>query len=276
MVLKAIDHIDEIVALIKKSKSPDEARIGLIEKFSFSDVQAQAILDMRLQRLTGLERDKLDNELKELKKFIKYLQDLLGSSTMQLEKIIEESTEIKTKYGDERRTEIIQGEEGEIEDDLIADEEMMVTITNQNYIKRIPPETYKAQKRGGMGIKGMTTNEEDFVSHLFTADTKSFMLIFTNLGKVYWLKVHQIPEGTRTSRGKTLASLLNLSPVEKSLFRACCEKLRLRRHDCNGDQAGRDQENRAFGILSPSRRRHHSYRESWRHSCECFSKHRRK
>ncbi len=215
-LLKAIDHIDEIVALIKKSKSPDEARIGLIEKFSFSDVQAQAILDMRLQRLTGLERDKLDNELKELKKFIKYLQDLLGSSTMQLEKIIEESTEIKTKYGDERRTEIIQGEEGEInEDDLIADEEMMVTITNQNYIKRIPPETYKAQKRGGMGIKGMTTNEEDFVSHLFTADTKSFMLIFTNLGKVYWLKVHQIPEGTRTSRGKTLASLLNLSPVEK-------------------------------------------------------------
>ena len=215
-LLKAIDHIDEIVALIKKSKNPDEARAGLVAKFGFSEVQAQAILDMRLQRLTGLERDKLDAELKELRKFIKYLQDLLASATMQLEKIIEESNEIKEKYGDKRRTEIISGEEGEInEDDLIADEEMIVTITNQGYIKRIPPDTYKAQKRGGMGIKGMTTNEEDFVSHLFSADTKSSMLVFTNLGKVYWLKVHQIPEGNRTSRGKTLASLLGLSNVEK-------------------------------------------------------------
>ncbi len=214
-LLKAIDNIDEIVALIKKSKNPDEARTGLISKFDFSEVQAQAILDMRLQRLTGLERDKLDNELKELKKLIKYLMDLLASPKMQLEKIIEESTEIKEKYGDKRRTQIIR-DEGEIdEEDLIADEEMMVTVTNQGYIKRVPPETYKAQRRGGMGIKGMTTNEEDFVTHLFTADTKSYMLIFSNLGKVYWLKVHQIPEGTRTSRGKTLASLLNLSSVEK-------------------------------------------------------------
>ncbi len=215
-LLKAIDNIDEIVALIKKSKSPDEARTGLISKFSFSEVQAQAILDMRLQRLTGLERDKLDAELKELRKLIKYLQDLLASAKLQLEKIIEESNEIKEKYGDKRRTEIISGEESEInEEDLIADEEMIVTITNQGYIKRIPPDTYKAQRRGGMGIKGMTTNEEDFVSHLFTADTKSFMLVFSNLGKIYWLKVHQIPEGTRTSRGKTLASLLGLSNVEK-------------------------------------------------------------
>ena len=215
-LLKAIDHIDEIVALIKKSKNPDVARAGLVATFGFSEVQAQAILDMRLQRLTGLERDKLDAELKELRKLIKYLQDLLASAKLQLEKIIEESNEIKEKYGDKRRTEIISGDEGEInEEDLIADEEMIVTITNQGYIKRIPPDTYKAQKRGGMGIKGMTTNEEDFVSHLFTADTKSFMLVFSNLGKVYWLKVHQIPEGTRTSRGKTLASLLGLSNVEK-------------------------------------------------------------
>lgn len=214
-LLKAIDHIDEIVALIKKSKNPDEARSGLIAKFQFSEVQAQAILDMRLQRLTGLERDKLDGELKELRIFIKYLQDLLGSDRLQLEKVIEESTEIKEKYGDKRRTEII-ADEGEInEEDLIADEEMIVTITNQGYIKRVPPETYKAQKRGGMGIKGMTTNEEDFVTHIFTADTKCFILVFTNLGKVYWLKVHQIPEGTRTSRGKTLAGLLNFSSVEK-------------------------------------------------------------
>lgn len=215
-LLKAIDHIDEIVALIKKSKNPDEARAGLMAKFQFSEVQAQAILDMRLQRLTGLERDKLDAELKELKKLIKYLQDLLASAKLQLEKIIEESKEIKEKYGDERRTQITGDEDSEItEDDLIADEEAIVTITNQGYIKRVPPETYRAQKRGGMGIKGMTTNEEDFVSHLFTADTKSTLLVFTNLGKVYWLKVHQIPEGTRTSRGKTVASLLSLNAVEK-------------------------------------------------------------
>ena len=215
-LLKAIDHIDDIVALIKKSKNPDEARNGLMKQFQFSELQAQAILDMRLQRLTGLERDKLDKELGELRTLIKYLKDLLASDKLQLEKIIEESTEIKEKYGDKRRTEIIADEDGETnEEDLIADEEMMVTITNQGYIKRIPPETYKAQKRGGLGIKGMTTNDEDFVSHLFTADTKSFLLVFTNLGKVYWLKVYQIPEGTRTSRGKTLAGILGLSNVEK-------------------------------------------------------------
>jgi DNA gyrase subunit A len=214
-LLKAIDHIDEIVALIKKSKNPDEARTGLIAEFEFSEVQAQAILDMRLQRLTGLERDKLENELKELRALIKYLKDLLGSAKMQLEKIIEESSEIKEKYGDERRTEII-AEEGEInEDDLIADEETIVTLTNQGYIKRVPPETYRAQNRGGSGVKGMTTNEEDFVANIYSADTKMIMLVFTNLGKVYSLKVHQIPEGTRTSRGKTLASLLNLSNVER-------------------------------------------------------------
>lgn len=214
-LIKAIDHIDEIVALIKKSKNPEEAKAGLVKQFQFSEIQAQAILDMRLQRLTGLERDKLVNELTELRKLIDYLKALLASDKLQLEKIVEESTEIKEKYGDKRRTEIIRDEGNIDEEDLIADEEMIVTITNQGYIKRVPPETYKAQRRGGMGIKGMTTNEEDFVSHIFTADTKMFMLVFTNLGKVYWLKVHQIPEGTRTSRGKTLAGLLNLSSVEK-------------------------------------------------------------
>lgn len=214
-LLKAIDHIDEIVALIKKSKNPDEARTGLIAKFEFSEVQAQAILDMRLQRLTGLERNKLDNELKELRTLIKYLKDLLGSGKLQLEKIVEESTEIKEKYGDERRTEIIADEGAIEEEDLIADEETIVTLTNQGYVKRVPPETYRAQNRGGSGVKGMTTNEEDFLSNIFAADTKMTLLVFTNLGKVYALKVHQIPEGTRTARGKTLASLLNLNVVER-------------------------------------------------------------
>ena len=214
-LLKAIDNIDEVVALIRKSKNVDEAKAGLVSRFSFSEVQAQAILDMRLQRLVGLERDKLENELGEIRKLIAYLKALLASEKLQLEKIIEESTEIKEKYGDKRRTEIL-ADEGEInEEDLIAGGEMIVTITSQGYIKRIPPDTYKAQRRGGMGIKGMTTNEEDFVSYLFTADAKSYMLVFTNLGKMYWLKVHQIPEGTRTSRGKALAGLLNLNAVEK-------------------------------------------------------------
>ncbi|MGZ3692811.1 MAG: DNA gyrase subunit A [Bdellovibrionota bacterium] len=214
-LLKAIDNIDEIVALIKKSKNPDEARNGLIAKFQFSEVQAQAILDMRLQRLTGLERDKLEAELKELRAFIKYLKDLLASDKLQLEKIIEESNEIKEKYGDERKTQIL-ADEGEInEDDLIADVETIVTLTNQGYIKRVPPETYRAQNRGGSGVKGMTTNEEDFVANIYSADTKMNMLVFTNLGKVYALKVHQIPEGTRTSRGKTVASLLSLNNVER-------------------------------------------------------------
>lgn len=214
-LLKAISQIDEIVALIKRSKNPDDARDGLITKFDFSEIQAQAILDMRLQRLTGLEKDKLDNELGELKKVIAKLKLLLSDEGLVYQTVVEECTEIKEKYGDERRTRIIQ-DEGDInEEDLIEDADMIITVTNQGYIKRVPPETYRAQRRGGMGIKGMTTNDEDFVSHLFTADTKSHMLFFTNLGKVYWLKVHQIPEASRVSRGKAIASLLNLSPVEK-------------------------------------------------------------
>ncbi len=228
-LLKAIDNIDAIVALIKGSRNPDEAKGGLIKKFEFSDLQAQAILDMRLQRLTGLERSKLDAELQDLKKLIQHLQALLANDKMQLEKIIEESTEIKDRYGNKRRTEIIVDEGAIDEEDLIADAEMMVTITNQGYVKRVPPETYRAQNRGGMGIKGMTTNEEDFVTHLFTADTKSYMMVFTNLGKLYWLKVHQIPEGNRTSRGKTLASLLNLSNVEK-----VCSVLAVKNFDSPG------------------------------------------
>lgn len=228
-LLKAIDNIDAIVALIKKAKNPDEAKQGLVAKFDFSEIQAQAILDMRLQRLTGLERGKLDNELKELKALIEKLETLLKSEDLQYKTIVEECNEIKERYGDKRRTEII-ADEGEInEEDLIEDAEMMVTITSQGYIKRIPPETYRAQRRGGTGVKGMTTNDEDFVTHLFTADTKSFMLFFSNLGKVYWLKVHQIPEGTRTARGKALASLLNLSSVEK-----ICSVLSVKNFDGGG------------------------------------------
>ena len=229
-LLKAIDHIDAIVALIKKSKNPEEAKFGLVKNFEFTEIQAQAILDMRLQRLTGLEREKLDKELGELKLLIARLEKLLKSEELQYETIVNECNEIKERYGDKRRTEIIVDDGAINEEDLIEDAEMIVTITAQGYIKRVPPETYRAQHRGGKGIKGMTTNEEDFVTHLFTADTKSFMLFFSNLGKVYWLKVHQIPEGTRTARGKALASILNLSTVEK-----ICSVLSVKNFDGGGN-----------------------------------------
>lgn len=214
-LIKAIDNIDPIVDLIKKSPSPQEARDSLVKKFQFSEIQAQAILDMRLQRLTGLEKTKLRNEFDELKKLIADLRKLLGNEDLIFEKIIEESEEIKEKYGSPRKT-IIQAKMNLIEEeDLIQEEDMIVAITNQGYIKRVSPDVFQTQKRGGMGKKGMTTNEEDFISDLFVADTKSYLLFFTNLGKVYWLKVHKIPETSRTARGKAIVNLLNLSNVEK-------------------------------------------------------------
>jgi DNA gyrase subunit A len=214
-LLKAIDNIDPIVALIKKSKNPAEAKMGLAKQFDFSDIQAQAILDMRLQRLTGLERSNLQSEMNELKKQIDYLKQLLANDKMIFDLIIAECEEIKSKYGNKRKTEIIK-DSGNIEDeDLIQDEAMIVAISNQGYIKRNSVHLYTAQRRGGKGIKGMATNEEDFVSHLFVADTKSFILFFTDLGKVYWLKVHQIPEASRIAKGRAIVNLLNLSKVEK-------------------------------------------------------------
>jgi len=214
-LVKAISNIDPIVSLIKQSGSPDEARAGLQNKFSFSELQAQAILDMRLQRLTGLEKTKLEKELEELKKFIEEVTQLLADDTLIYEVIVKESEEIKAKYGKPRLTKIVASADNIDEEDLIQDEDMMVTITSQGYIKRNSPDLYKAQHRGGTGIKGMTTNEEDFVTSLFSANTKSYLLFFTNLGKVYWLKVHKIPEATRTSRGKAIVNLLSLSKVEK-------------------------------------------------------------
>lgn len=214
-LLKAIDNIDPIVALIKKSKSPAEAKAGLSKQYSFSDLQAQAILDMRLQRLTGLERTNLDNELKELKQQIEQLRHILNSDDKVKEVIVSECKEIQQKFGQKRRTEIL-AETGDLnEEDLIQEEAMIVAISNQGYIKRNSPSLYSAQRRGGKGIKGMATNEEDFVSHLFVADTKSFILFFTDLGKVYWLKVHQIPEAGRVAKGRAIVNLLNLSKVER-------------------------------------------------------------
>lgn len=212
---KALDNIDEVIATIKASKEAATAKEALVAKFQFSEVQAQAILEMRLQRLTGLERQKLVDELSELQKQIDWLKFVLSDVREIYKIIIAELEEIKDKYGDERRTQIT-GDLTDIEDeDLIADEKMVVTITNTGYIKRIPVDEYRVQKRGGKGLKGMETREEDYVTDIFTANTKTMLLVFTDKGKVFWCKVHKLPLGTRTSKGKSLANVVQLSGTEK-------------------------------------------------------------
>lgn len=212
---KALDHIDEVIATIKASKEANTAREALMEKFDFSERQAQAILEMRLQRLTGLERDKILNELAELMKHIEWLRMVLADVREIYKIIVAELEDIKKRYSDPRRTEIT-GDMTDIEDeDLIADESMVVTITNTGYIKRIPVEEYRVQKRGGKGLKGMETKEEDYVNNIFTASTKTMLLVFTDKGKVYWCKVHKLPLGNRTSKGKAIANVVQLSSNEK-------------------------------------------------------------
>lgn len=212
---KALDNIDEIIALIKKSASPNEARNGLIKKFGLSEIQAQAILDMKLQRLTGLERKKIEEEYLALIQKIEYYRSVLESRTRLLGLIDEELDQIRDEFGDERRTEIIAGE-GEFEiEDLIAEEDMIITITHAGYIKRISTGTYRQQRRGGRGVKGMEMKDEDFVEHLFIASTHSYIMFFTDRGKCYWLKVHEIPRGGRLSKGKAIVNLLQLSSEER-------------------------------------------------------------
>ena len=212
---KALDHIDEVIATIKASKEPLIAREALMAKFSFSERQAIAILEMRLQRLTGLERDKIINELAELMKQIEWLRFVLADVKEIYKIIIAELEDIKKRYSDKRRTEIT-GDLTDIEDeDLISDEPMVVTVTNTGYIKRISTEEYRVQKRGGKGMKGIETREEDYVTDLFTASMKTMLLVFTDKGKVYWCKVHRLPLGSRTSKGKSLANVVNLTAGEK-------------------------------------------------------------
>ncbi len=212
---KALDQIDAVIATIKASKEPQIAREALVAKFGFSERQAVAILEMRLQRLTGLERDKILNELAELVKQVEWLKFILADVKEIYKIIVAELEDIKKKYADKRRTEIT-GDLTDIEDeDLIQDEPMIVTVTNTGYIKRISTEEYRVQKRGGKGLKGMETREEDYVTDLFTASTKTQLLVFTDKGKVYWCKVHRLPLGSRTSKGKSLANVVNLTAGEK-------------------------------------------------------------
>ncbi|KKM11658.1 DNA gyrase subunit A [Clostridiales bacterium PH28_bin88] len=211
----ALDKLDEVINTIRASRTVDIARQALMDRFALSEKQAQAILDMRLQRLTGLEREKLEEEYRDLIKTIARLREILANERMVLAIIKEELLEIKKKYGDPRRTEIASAVEKLEVEDLIAEEDAVITITHRSYIKRTPVDTYRSQKRGGRGVTGVATREEDFVEHLFVATTHHFLLFFTNRGKVYRLKVHEIPEAGRQAKGTAIVNLLYLGGDEK-------------------------------------------------------------
>jgi DNA gyrase subunit A len=211
----ALDHLDAVIKLIRGSKTVPEAREGLMTQFSLSQVQSQAILDMQLQRLTGLERQKILDEMAELLKTIERLRAILGSQTLLMQTIIDELKDVQRKYGDDRRTQLIE-DSGELSiEDLIAEEDMAITVSNTGYIKRTPITTYRNQRRGGKGRIGMRTREEDFVSHLFIASTHAYIMIFSDRGRAYWLKVHEIPDVGPGGKGKAIANLVSMAPDER-------------------------------------------------------------
>ena len=210
----ASDNIDEVIAIIKSSKNPDEARERLMERFSLSEIQARAIVEMRLRQLTGLEQDKLRDEYKEVMALIDYLKSILESEELQMKIIKDELIEVKEKYGDARRTEIIP-DAGEFNpEDFYADDEMVITISHLGYIKRTPLTDFRRQNRGGTGAKGGSTRDEDFIEHLYIATMHNTMLFFTKNGKCYWMKVYNIPEGSRTSKGRAMQNLINIEPED--------------------------------------------------------------
>ncbi len=211
----ALDHIDEIIALIKNSSSPDAAQIALQERFGFSEIQAKAILDMKLQRLTSLEREKIEEEYQNLLKIIDDLKDILANHLRRMQIVKDELLDLKTRFGDPRRTEIIDAT-GDVDiEDMIADEDMVITMTHEGYIKRTSVNTYRSQGRGGKGVKGMDSKENDYITTLFVASNHTYILFFTNTGRCYWLKVYKIPEAGRQSRGKPIVNLIDLKPDEK-------------------------------------------------------------
>ncbi len=211
----ALDHIDEIIELIKKAKDRETAREGLLARFGLSEIQAKAILEMQLQRLTGLERQKILDELDEVQKLVARLREILGSEKVLLEVIVTELKEVKELFGDERRTEIQGAAQDYSTEDLIAEEEMVVTVSHAGYVKRNPVSLYRAQRRGGRGRTGAVARDEDFLERLFVASTHSYLLVFTDKGKVYWLKVHEIPQAGRSARGKPIVNLVQLAQGEK-------------------------------------------------------------
>jgi DNA gyrase subunit A len=214
-LLIALDNLDAVIALIRNSRDPEVAKNGLIEKFNLSEIQAKAILEMRLQRLTGLERDKIVQEYQELIKLIADLKDILANESRKYEIIKTELTEIKERYGDARRTHIEYAAEEFSDEDMIADEQMLITISHQGYIKRTQLAEYRTQTRGGVGARGVKTKEEDFTEHLFSASMLNYLLFFTESGKLYWLKVYELPEGSKSAKGRPIQNILSIESGDK-------------------------------------------------------------
>jgi DNA gyrase subunit A len=214
-LLIALDHIEEVIKLIRASDTPEAARVGLMEKFGLSDIQARAILDMTLRRLTGLERDKIKDEYDELMKTIDYLQSILDDEGLRMQIIKDELAEMREKYGDERRTQIVHSAEDMSMEDFIEDEEVVITISHEGYIKRTPASEYRTQGRGGKGSKGSDSRNEDFIEHLLIASNHNYMLFFTEAGRCFWLRVYEIPEGSRLSKGRAIQNIINIPKEEK-------------------------------------------------------------
>ena len=214
-LLKALDVIDQIINIIRSSKNVEDAKAELMQQFAFTEVQATAIVEMRLRQLTGLEREKLQSEYDELMKFIKYCEDVLANEHLQLGIIKDETLEMKEKYGDARRTEIALSSEEFNPEDFYADEDVVITISHLGYIKRTSLAEYRLQNRGGVGMKGSATRDEDFIEHIYVANMHSTMLLFTQNGKCYWLKVYEIPEGSRASKGRAIQNVINIEPDDK-------------------------------------------------------------
>ena len=208
--LKALDHLDEVIALIRSSRDPEIAKTGLMGEFDLSEIQAKAILEMRLQRLTGLEREKILKEYEEIKAQIEELKDILGDEGRRMQIIKDELIELNDRYGDERRTSIEHSADDFTDEDMIPNEEMVITISHEGYIKRTPLTDYRTQGRGGVGSRGAATKQDDFTEHLFTAFTHNYLLVFTELGKVFWRKVWAIPEGSKTAKGRAIQNLINI------------------------------------------------------------------
>lgn len=214
-LLIALDHLDEVIQLIRSSQTPDDARTGLMERFGLTDIQARAILDMTLRRLTGLERDKIKEEYAELMKTIEYLKSVLEDEGLRMKIIKDELLEVKAKYGDERRSAIVHSAEDLRMEDFIEDEDVVITISHEGYVKRTPLTEYRRQGRGGKGLMGTNTREEDFTEHIITASAHNYLLFFTEAGRCYWLRAFEIPEGGRTSRGRAIQNIINIPKEEK-------------------------------------------------------------
>lgn len=213
--LIALDHLDEVIALIRNSRDPEIAKTGLMEQFELSEIQAKAILEMRLQRLTGLEREKIQNEYNEVKALIARLNEVLANESLRMDIIKTELNEIKERYGDKRRTEVVHSDDDITPEDMIPNEEMVITVSNQGYVKRTSLSEYRTQGRGGIGSKAAATKEDDFTEHLFIAQAHNYLLIFTEQGQVYWKKAYEIPEGSKTSKGRAIQNLLTIQPGDR-------------------------------------------------------------